>query len=138
VIAAEDARFGQPEIKVGCFPPVAAVWLPRLIGYRRALELICDGRPIPAYEAQAIGLVNEVVPAAGLESAVAARVARVRQHSPAVLALARRALRAGSPDFRAALRQSERLYLEELLPTADASEGLAAFLEKRAPVWRGH
>lgn len=137
VVATEEAQFGQPEIKLGCFPPVAAVWLPRLIGYRRAMELITEGRTISATEARALGLISEVVPVGQLDAAVTAVIERTRTHSPVALRAARRALRVASPDFREALRQTERLYVDQLLRTEDAREGLAAFLEKRKPDWKG-
>ncbi|MBI1749008.1 MAG: enoyl-CoA hydratase/isomerase family protein [Acidobacteria bacterium] len=137
VIATANAQFGQPEIKVGAFPPVAAVWLPKLIGYRRALELICDGQSISAQEARDIGMISEIVANDHLDAAVAATVARLRERSPLVLRLARRAMQIGQPSFRESLLQSEKLYLDQLLRTEDAVEGLTAFLEKRPPVWKG-
>ncbi len=138
IIASEDARFGQPEIAVGAFPPVAAVLLPRLIGESRAREMILTGDPITAAQACAWGLVHRVVPAEDLKRETQALENRLLARSPAVLALARKAERIGfRGDFEAALRESERIYLEELVKTRDAQEGLRAFLEKRPPKWTG-
>lgn len=138
VIASEDARFGQPEIKLGCFPPVAAIILPALIGYRRALELLLGGETISAQQALALGLVNRVVPTSELDAAVDECMAKLAAHSGAVLALTKRAVfRAMGLDFNRALDEVEELYLKRLMQTADAQEGIRAFIEKRAPVWQG-
>jgi cyclohexa-1,5-dienecarbonyl-CoA hydratase len=133
VLATARSRFGQPEIDVGCFPPVAAVLLPRLAG-RLAYEMVLTGEPIPAAEAARMGLVNRVVPDADAAAREWAR--KIEEKSGAVLALARRALRdAQAGTFDEALAARERLYREELLATPDAAEGVRAFLEKRKPVW---
>ena len=133
VLATERSRFGQPEIDVGCFPPVASVLLPRLAG-RLAYEMVLTGEPISAAEAARIGLVNRVVPDA--DAAAREWAAKVEEKSGVVLALARRALRdAQAGTFEEALAERERLYREELLRTHDAAEGVRAFLEKRKPAW---
>lgn len=137
ILASDDARFGQPEIKVGAFPPVAAALLPGLIGEKKALQLILTGEPITAQEAYSLGLVNCVAAAAELENEVSRLADALLAQSAAVAGLARKASRMRSrTTFESALRESERIYLEELLPTEDASEGLRAFLEKRSPVWK--
>ena len=138
VVATESAQFGQPEIKLGCFPPVALVTLPALIGPRAALDLILTGRTIPAREAERLGLVTRVVADDALAQGVDALLGELRAMSPAVLHMSRRALwqRTGL-DFDRALHETEELYLQELMKTEDAPEGIRAFLEKRAPVWRG-
>ena len=136
IIASDGARFAQPEIKVGCFPPVAAVLLPRLIPEKKALEMILTAQAIGAEEAYRWGLVSRVAPAAALERVANEFSNALLAQSPQVLALARKAARLGSREtFESVLRESERIYVEELLPAADVSEGLRAFLEKRPPHW---
>ncbi len=137
VIAAESATFGQPEIKLGCFPPVAMVTFPRLIGMRAALDLILSGRTISSAEAQRIGLITRVVPDNELDHAVASLVDDLRALSPGVLAMTRRALwSSGGFDFERSLQSLEDFYIGELMKTHDANEGIRAFLEKRQPVWQ--
>ncbi len=138
ILASANANFGQPEIKLGAFPPVAAALLPRLMGEKKALEIILTGEPITAEEALRLGLLNHIAPAQDLDDEVEGFSACLLAQSAPVLALARRATRLGSrQSFESALREAERIYLEDLLPTADAREGLRAFLEKRPPKWRG-
>jgi cyclohexa-1,5-dienecarbonyl-CoA hydratase len=138
VLAAEGASFGQPEIRVGCFAPVASVLLPRLMPEKKALELLLTGKAITGIEAERLGLVNAVAPAAELEIELDRFRRRLLAQSPIVLALARKAARLGSrAGFESALREAERIYLDELLKTEDAVEGLQAFIEKREPEWKG-
>ena len=137
VLATESAEFGQPEIKLGCFPPVAMVTLPRLIGMQAAAYLILTGQQISAREAHRLGLVTGVVPDHELPVAVDALLKELRALSPSVLRLTRKTLtRLHSPDFLKQLREAERVYLSELMKTHDAQEGIRAFLEKRQPVWK--
>lgn len=138
VVAAESAVFGQPEIKLGCFPPVAMLTFPRLIGMRAALDLILTGRTISASEAHRLGLVTRTVPDGELDNAVAALAQDLRSLSPRVLAMARRKLWAFDGfDFEGSLESIEDLYLHGLVKTHDAAEGIRAFMEKRQPVWQG-
>ena len=136
-IAADTARFGQPEIKVGIFPPMATVIFPRLIGRRRAIELILTGDIIDAREAERIGMVNKVVPDAMLEEAVVQLVRKLSEHSAPVIQIARRAIYAAyDAEFPVALQRVEDIYLNHLMVLEDTNEGLKAFLEKRKPVWK--
>lgn len=138
VVAAESSTFGQPEIKLGCFPPVAMVTFPRLVGMRAALDLILTGRTISPAEAQHIGLVTRVVPDAELDDAVSALAAELRSLSPHALSLTRRKLWSSEGfDFEGSLESMEDLYLQGLMKTHDANEGVRAFMEKRQPVWQG-
>ncbi len=138
ILAGESARFGQPEIRLGCFPPVAAVWLPRLIGPHRATEVIVTGKTFTAREAETMGLVARVLPDDEVAAAVEGLLDELSRKSPIGLKFAKRALRYGrSLDPITALRAVERLYLDELMATEDAREGIRAFLEKREPVWTG-
>jgi cyclohexa-1,5-dienecarbonyl-CoA hydratase len=137
VIATERARFGQPEIKLGVFPPVAAIMLPRIIGERRARELILTGELIDAPEALRLGLVNYVVAPAELEAKGQEILARLRDLSAPALELTRRALDISREErLEVVLARVENLYLNELMKTEDANEGVNAFMEKRKPVWR--
>jgi cyclohexa-1,5-dienecarbonyl-CoA hydratase len=138
VVAASDARFGQPEIRLGCFPPWAAAHYPRLLGGKVAAELLLTGRPVSAEEAHRLGFVNRLAPPDELDRAAAELVAEVLAQSAAVTALTKQALAAGEDEaaFERALAECERLYFEELVETADMAEGVAAFLDKRKAVWR--
>jgi len=137
VIASEKASFGQPEIQVGVFAPLAAVALPGIIGPKKALELLLIGDRIRAAEAERLGLVNKVVPPDELEAAADEWIGKLTRLSGAVLRLTKRAVRMGSVGrFAEGLTAVEELYLGPLMATEDANEGLAAFLEKRAPVWK--
>jgi cyclohexa-1,5-dienecarbonyl-CoA hydratase len=135
-IASERARFGQPEIKLGVFPPVAALLLPRVIGEKRARELMLTGELIEAAEAARLGLVNYVVPVSELEQKTAELLGKLRNLSAAALELTKRAIDlGGGRSLDAALKQVESLYLDELMKTHDATEGINAFIEKRKPEW---
>ena len=137
VIASERARFGQPEIKLGVFPPVAAVLLPRVIGEKRARELILTGELIEAPEAARLGLVNYLLPRSELEQKVADLLSRFRNLSSAALAFTKEAMDLGRGcSLDSALKEVEDLYLNELMKTHDASEGIKAFADKRKPEWR--
>src|SRR5437879_5229514 len=137
VLTAESAQFGQPEIKLGCFPPVAMVTLPYLIGMRAAAHLILTGQQINAAEASRLGLVTRVVPDDKLAVALDSLLEELQTLSPSVLQLARKTLgRIHFADFAKQLEEVERVYLTELMQTHDAREGILAFLEKRAPLWR--
>jgi cyclohexa-1,5-dienecarbonyl-CoA hydratase len=137
VIASERARFGQPEIKLGVFPPVAAVLLPRVIGDKRARELILTGELIEAPEAARLGLVNYLLPAAELEQKTAELLSRLRSLSVAALGFTKEAIDLGyGRSLDSVLKQVEDLYLNELMKTHDAPEGIQAFSEKRKPEWR--
>lgn len=137
VISSDRARYGQPEIKLGVFPPVAAILLPRIIGERRARELILTGELIDAHEALQLGLVSYVVAPDQLETKTQEILARLRELSAPALEMARRALDIGRGfSFEDTLARVEDLYLNDLMKTEDANEGVAAFMEKRKAVWR--
>ncbi|MCF8042182.1 MAG: enoyl-CoA hydratase/isomerase family protein [Desulfarculaceae bacterium] len=137
VVASEKAKFGQPEIMVGVFPPIAALVFPRQLGYKKAMELIVTGDVIGAAEAKAIGLVNQVVPPEELATATHALVDKLTNLSGLVLSLTKKAVVQGlDRDKDQALELIEKVYLDELMPTADAEEGLRAFLDKRKPQWK--
>jgi cyclohexa-1,5-dienecarbonyl-CoA hydratase len=135
MFAAPEAQFGQPELKLGVFAPAASVLLPLRIGQARAEDLLYSGRSIDARSALAWGLANEVA-----EDPAAAAAAYFEQHlagkSAASLAYAVRAAREPFSELaRARLDDVEALYLDKLMATRDAKEGLQAFIAKRAPKW---
>ncbi len=137
VIASEKAKLGQPEIRLGVFPPVAAALMPRLIGRQRALDLVLTGRVIGAAEAREMGLVGRVVPVEGFDEAIAEYVGSLSSLSRPVLRLTKRTVVEGMAEsLWDAFDRAEKRYLHELMELDDAHEGLAAFLEKREPVWR--
>ena len=137
VLATEKSTFGQPEIMVGVFPPIAALILPRIIGRKKAMELILSGKTIGAREALEMGLINRIVAEDSLEEEAKGFVDEFARHSAAVLRLTKKAAIEGlCDDVEEGLRRIERIYLEELMKTGDATEGLKAFLEKRKPLWK--
>jgi len=137
VIATPNARFAQPEVKMGVFPPFAAVMLPALIGPKKAYELILTGQSLTAEEAQSLGFVNQVVPEADLPRAVASMVERIGAFSAPVLEMTKAAIASsvGVP-LHLALKQSQNIYLNQLMDLEDVQEGLRARLEQRKPVWK--
>jgi len=137
VIASDRSRFGQPEIKLGVFPPVASVLFPRVIGEKRARELILTGEIIDSVEAGRLGLCNHVVPGAHLEPKLLEVLAKLRELSGTSLTYTRHSLDLGrGRSIDDALSEQENIYLHELMKTEDANEGVKAFLEKRKAVWR--
>jgi enoyl-CoA hydratase/carnithine racemase len=137
VIAAEDARFGLPEIKLGLLPLMVLAPILRAASPRRVLELVLTGRELPASEALEIGLATRVVPRAELDRTVAEIARTLAALSPATLALGKEAFyRALELPYAQALAQLRDL-LTIVARSEDAQEGIAAFLEKRPPRWRG-
>jgi len=137
VIATEKAKFGQPEIQVGVFPPIAALAFPRMMGRKKALELILSGDVIGGQEALALGMVNKIVPEASLVEEVNKFVEKFKKLSGIVLKLTKEATLAGlNDDAEKGLQAIEKIYLGRLMKTNDAIEGLKAFLDKRKPTWK--
>jgi cyclohexa-1,5-dienecarbonyl-CoA hydratase len=138
VYTTRDARWGFPEIKLGCYPPVATVVLAALIGQKRATELILTGRQFSGNEAAAMGLATRSVAPDELESVIQQTLEELRNLSPVALAHAKKAIYAWNAiHFDKGLARAEKIYLEELVSTADAREGIIAFLDKRSPKWIG-
>ena len=138
VYTAETASWGFPEIKLACYPPVAVTALAALVGQKRAADLILTGRSITGHEAASIGLANRALPEAEVEGAVEESVRQLSKLSPAVLAITKKASYVwNAMHFDKGLARAEKIYLDELMKTEDAQEGISAFLEKRPPVWKG-
>src|SRR5450432_1910250 len=137
VIATPKARFAQPEITIGVFPPLAATILPFLVGPKMALELILTGEAITAERALELGLVNRLVPEAKLQSTVNDLANRIAAHSGPVLTMAKKAILGGMGlTLREGLKQSMSIFLNELYRLEDSQEGLRALVEKRKPTWK--
>jgi cyclohexa-1,5-dienecarbonyl-CoA hydratase len=138
VFTTDTSNWGFPEITLGCFPPVAAVVLSAIVGQKRAADLILTGRRISGEEAMRIGLANEAVPDNELSELVDEAAERLGKLSAASLAMTKKALYAwDAMHFEKGLARAEKIYLEELMKLEDAREGIAAFMEKRKPVWKG-
>lgn len=138
VVTNDDAEWGFPEIKLGCFPPVACTALAALVGQKKAAELILSGRSITGREAAEIGLATRSVSESQLDSSVHACVGQLSRLSPSALAVAKKACYAwDSMHFDKGLARAEKIYFEDLMKTEDAREGIRAFLDKRQPRWTG-
>jgi cyclohexa-1,5-dienecarbonyl-CoA hydratase len=138
VYSTASAHWGFPEIKLGCYPPVACAALAALVGQKRAAELILTGRTISGSEAAAMGLANRAVSDEELASVVDHTVQELLKLSSAAVAVTKKAFYAwDAMHFDKGLARAEKIYLEELMKTADAQEGVRAFMEKREPKWAG-
>jgi cyclohexa-1,5-dienecarbonyl-CoA hydratase len=137
VVATRISVFGQPEIDLACFPPLACALYPALFGKARASSIVLLGEPLSADAARALGLVHQVVSKDELDGAVLALIEKLSQKSPAALRIAKKALRIPIERALETLPEIETIYREELTATADMLEGLEAFLEKRRPSWKG-
>jgi cyclohexa-1,5-dienecarbonyl-CoA hydratase len=137
VFTSRDASWGFPEIKLGCYPPVACTALAALIGQKKATELILTGRTISGDEAVAIGLANKSAVADEVPALVGETLEYLKCLSPVALSVTKKAIYAwDSMHFDKGLARAEKVYLEELMNTEDAAEGIRAFIEKREPRWR--
>src|SRR5215467_11617601 len=134
----ETARWGFPEITLGCYPPVACAALAALVGEKRAADLIFTGRTFSGAEAAQWGLANSAHADADLQPVIQATLGHLLKLSPAALAHAKKAFYAwDSIHLDKGLARAEKIYIEELMQTEDAKEGIQAWLEKRKPEWRG-
>ena len=138
VVTADTATWGFPEISLGCYPPVAATALATIIGQKRAAELILTGRKFSGHEALSMGLASAMVASAEVSDKVEGVVAQLATLSPTALAATKRAMYVwDAMHFDKGLARAEEIYLEELMQTEDAREGITAFLKKRKPTFTG-
>jgi cyclohexa-1,5-dienecarbonyl-CoA hydratase len=136
-IASEKATLGQPEIQVGVFPPIGALVMSRIMGRKKAMELLLSGDIISAQEAMNLGLINKVVPHQDLEAEAAAFIRKFSKNSCIVLELTRSAFLEGTLEKQEKdLISIEDIYFKKLMKTHDAQEGLQAFIDKRKPSWQ--
>jgi cyclohexa-1,5-dienecarbonyl-CoA hydratase len=137
VVAAKGAKIGQPEIKLGVFPPIAAILMPKALPMVKVMELLLGGAAIDAEEAHRLGLVNHVLPKDTFAADTLKFLEQFLSLSKVALIHTKRAVReAAARPFHEALFQVEQLYLKELMATSDATEGLNSFIEKRKAVWK--
>ena len=137
VIADDTAKFGQPEIQVGVLPPIAAQIMPRIIGRKAAMDLILSGRIVSAQESMGMGLINKIVAKGDLSQGTDEFIKPYLSLSAEVIRITKKTIKAGlRDDFEPSLKIIEEIYLNELMRTTDAQEGLKAFLEKRTPEWK--
>jgi cyclohexa-1,5-dienecarbonyl-CoA hydratase len=137
VVATPKARFAQPEISIGVFPPLASTILPFLVGPKKALEIVLTGEAITAERALELGLVNRLVPEANLQQSVTELTERISAHSGPVLTMAKKAILGGMGlSLRDGLKNSMNIFLNELYRLEDSQEGLRALVEKRKPNWK--
>jgi enoyl-CoA hydratase/carnithine racemase len=137
VVATEDARFATPGVRIGLFCSTPMVPIVRAVGRKRAMEMLLTGEPIPASTAAGWGLVNRVVPAAELESAVAELVGAVSRSSPLTVAIGKEAFYAQADLGEHEAYEHTKGVMARNAQAADAQEGICAFLEKRPPTWTG-
>src|SRR5262249_2134692 len=137
VIATPKAKFAQPEVKLGVFPPFAAVMLPLLIGPKKTYELILTGEALSAEEGHHLGFVNKVVPEAQLSAEVEKIIGKIGDFSGPVLEVTKKVIGSsqGMP-LGEAMKKSQDIYLNQLQSLEDVQEGIRTVLEKRKPVWK--
>jgi cyclohexa-1,5-dienecarbonyl-CoA hydratase len=137
IVAAKSATFGQPEIKLGFFPPYAAVRLPQLVGPAKAMEICTTGKIYTASQACTMGLVSNVVEDEAFSDEVETLIGEIQVCSPLIIRLNKTAVKQQlGKDFPSALQGVTSLFLNTLMKTEDTLEGIASFYEKRKPQWK--
>jgi len=137
VVASSNARFGQPEIKLGFFPPYAVVRLPELVGTAKAIEICTTGRTYTAREAFDLGLVSKLVEEENFSRTLEGLVEDICASSPLIIRMNKRAIKmTRGCEFREAAKKANDYFLNSLMKTEDTMEGIRSFEEKRKPVWK--
>jgi cyclohexa-1,5-dienecarbonyl-CoA hydratase len=137
VIASDKAILGQPEVKLGFFPPYAAIRLPELVGTAKAIEICTTGKSYSAAEAESLGFVSKAVEADKFDETVESYVKEVCHASPLILKLNKRAVkRHVGANFHQAVQLSSDYFLNTMMKTEDTLEGIKSFEEKRRPDWK--
>lgn len=136
-VASEEATFGQPEIKVGVYPILGVALFPDMLGPKAAAELLLSGDSYSAADALRMGLVSRVIPDAEFEEQSERFLGRLVKNSGLVMSLTKKAILAGlGKGADDSLKAADAIYVNELMVTADANEGLQAFIERRKPEWK--
>lgn len=137
IVASDKASFSNPEIKLGCFPPVSLIMLPQLIGEKKALELILTGKELSAHEAENLNLVNHVFEENVFDQKVQELINSIISNSSSIIKITLKAYKkVNDSGLKDKLGIIEKIYFDELMNLKDSQEGLASFLEKRLPVWK--
>jgi cyclohexa-1,5-dienecarbonyl-CoA hydratase len=137
VVASPKAKFAQPEITIGVFPPLASTILPFLVGPKVALEIVMMGEAVTAERALDLGMINRLVPEAQLQQTVNDLIKRITGQSGPVLTMAKKAILGGMGlSLRDGLKHSMNIFLNELYRLEDSQEGVRALIEKRKPEWK--
>ena len=137
IIAAKSALFGQPEIKLGFFPPYAAIRLPKLVGQAKALEICITGKRYTADEARSMGFVSQATDDDKFSGELEKLVGEIKTSSPLIIRLNKRAIRQSlGKGFATALAGAGDLFLHTLMKTEDTQEGMNSYFERRKPEWK--
>ncbi len=137
ILASDKAVFGQPEIKLGFFPPYAAIRLPALIGVAKAIEVCATGKLYPAKQARRLGFVSQVFENETFDKKVQDYINEIKYSSPLIIRLNKKAVKSNiGRNFDKALDSVSDLFLNKLMKTEDTLEGIASFEEKRKPEWK--
>ena len=137
IIAGKSAFFGQPEIKLGFFPPYAAVRLPKLVGQAKAMEICIAGKRYSSEEARALGFVSQVTDDDKFSEGLDKLIGEIKTSSPLIIRLTKRAVKENlDKDFAHAMANVSDLFLKTLMKTEDTAEGMQSYFERRKPEWK--